>query len=52
MLKKAAYKAADETGELIGNKISEEIVNTKHVLDENSRYVEEIATPSEQKEKY
>ena len=52
MLKKAANKAADETGELIGKKISEEIVNTKHVLDEKSRYIEETAMPPEQKEKY
>ena len=45
------YKAAKATGELMGNKIAENIVKPKLVLDENSRNVKEIVIPPEKKTK-
>ena len=40
--KKLAHKAAEATGEFIGNKIADKIVKLKHVPDVNSRNAEEI----------
>ena len=42
--KKVVHKIAENTGELIGNKITEKIVKPKLAPDENSRNVEEIPT--------
>ena len=48
--KKVAHKAAEATVEFIGNKITDEIVKTKAVPDENERNVKEIIIPPEQRE--
>ena len=45
-----AHKAAEEAGEVIGNKFFDEIVKTKLVPDENSRNVEEIVILPEKSE--
>ena len=45
--KKLVHKAAEATGEFIGNKIADKIANP----DENSRNVEETIIPSEKREK-
>ena len=44
-------KLAEATGEMIENKIAENIANPKSVSDENSGNVEEIAIPPEKKQK-
>ena len=49
--KRVVYKAAKVTGELMGNKIAEDIVKPKLVLDENSRNVKEIVIPPEKKKR-
>ena len=51
-------KAAEATGEFIGNKAADavaelnddKIVKTKHLIDENSRSVENIIIPPEKRE--
>ena len=56
--KKLVHKAAETTGEFKGSKIAnavvkskdEKIVKPKHVIDENSRNVEEIIFPPEKRE--
>ena len=45
------HKAAETTGEFIGDKVADKIVKVKPVPDENSRDVEEIVIPSERKRK-
>ena len=45
--KKVAHKAPEVTGEFIGNKIADKIVNPKPLPDENSWNVEEIIIPIE-----
>ena len=47
---KEVYKAAEATGEFIGNKIAEKIVKSKHVIDENPRNIEEVIIPPEKRE--
>ena len=47
--KKLIRKPAEETDELIGNKITEKIVKSKPVLDVNSKNAEEIVIPSEKR---
>ena len=47
--KKVVHKTVETTGELIGNKITEEIVRPKPVSDANSRNVEEIVIPPEKR---
>ena len=44
--KKVVHNAAEATGEFIGNKITEKIVNSA----DNSRNVEEISIPQEKRE--
>ena len=52
------HKAAEATGEFIGNKAADavaelnddKIVKTKHLIDENSRSVEKIIIPPEKRE--
>ena len=48
--KKLICKAAEATGEFLGNKIANKIVKQKPVTDENSRNVEEIIIPPEKRE--
>ena len=48
--KKVAHKVAEAKGEFIENKIANKIVKPKAVPDDNSRNVEEIIIPSEQRE--
>ena len=38
--RKAFHKAAEATGEIIGNKIADKFVKSKHVIDENLTDVE------------
>ena len=47
---KVVHKAAEATGEFIGNKIANKNVKTKPVIDENLRNIEEIFIPSEKRE--
>ena len=47
---KVAHKAAEETGEVIGNRIANRIVKIKPVPDVNSRSFEEIFIPPEKRE--
>ena len=50
--KKVVHKAAEATGEYIGNKIADKTVKSKTVTDENSRRnVEEIMIPPEKRDK-
>ena len=49
--KKLVHKAAEATGEFIGNKLADKIVKTKLLLAEHSRKVEEIIIPPETREK-
>ena len=48
--KKVVYKAAETTGEFIGNKIADIMVKTKSVMDKNSRNVEEIVIPPDRRQ--
>ena len=48
---KVAHKAAEATGKFIGNKIANKIEKPKLLPDENSRNVEEVIIPPEQREK-
>ena len=49
--KKVDHKAAETTGEFIGNKIGAKIVKPKSAIEENFRNVEEIViTPEERQE--
>ena len=48
--KKVAHKAADTRGEFVGNKIANKIVKQTPVPDKNSKNVEEIIIPPEQRE--
>ena len=48
--KKLVHKAAEATGEFIGNKIADKITKRKPVPDENSGDVEEIIIPPENRE--
>ena len=41
-LKTASKKVVHQTSEFLGNKIADEIVKPKHVIDENPKNVEEI----------
>ena len=45
--KNVAHKAAEATGEFIGNKIADKIAKPKPVPDVNSRNNEEMITPLE-----
>ena len=45
--KKLFHKAAEATGEFVGNKIAYKIAKPKLVLDANLRYVAEIVIPLE-----
>ena len=49
-IEKVVHKAAEATGEFIGNKIAGKIVKPKHVIDENPRNVEEILISPEKGE--
>ena len=46
---KIVHKAAQATGEFIGNKIADKIVKPKPVIDENSRNLEQIIISPETK---
>ena len=46
---KVIYKTAETTGELMGKRIAEKIVDPKPVYDESSRNVDEIIIPSEKR---
>ena len=48
--KKAVHKAAEATGEFIGNEIADKIVKPKPVYDENSINTEKIIIPPEIRE--
>ena len=48
--KKVAHKAAEATGELIGNKFVNKLVKPKPVPEENSRKVEEVIVPLQQRQ--
>ena len=48
--KKEVHKAAEATGQFIGNKIADTILKWKPVIDENSRNVEEIVVPPEKRQ--
>ena len=48
--KKLIYKAVQATGEFTGNKIANKIVKPKHVINEDSRNVEEIIIVPEKRE--
>ena len=48
--KKLVHKAAEATGEFIGNKIADKITKPKPVPDENFGDVEEIIIPPENRE--
>ena len=50
LTKKVARKAADTRGEFVGNKIANKIVKQTPVPDKNSKNVEEIIIPPEQRE--
>ena len=43
--RKVVHKAAEATGEFIGNKTADNIVKTNPVIDDNSRNVEKITIP-------
>ena len=47
--KKVVHKTPEATGELIGNKIADEIVKAKSVPDKNSRNVEDIVVSPEKR---
>ena len=47
---KIVHKAAEASGEFLGNKIADKIVKPKPESDMNSRYVEEIVIPPEERE--
>ena len=49
--KKVVHKAAEATGEFIGNKIADKIVKPKSVADANSTNIEEVIIPSEKRGK-
>ena len=49
-IRKVAHKAAEAIGELIGTKIANKTVKPKLAPHENSRNVEEIIIPPEQRE--
>ena len=49
--KKVVHKAAEGTGEVIGNKIADKIEKPKPVIDENLRHVEEIVILPQKREK-
>ena len=49
--KKIANKAAEATGEFIGNKITDKILKTKPVPDENLRDAEDITIPPKKRQK-
>ena len=48
--KKVVHKAAEATGQFIGNKIANKIVKPKHAIDENPKNVEEIIILPEKRE--
>ena len=48
--KKEVHKADEATGELIGNKIADKIVEPKTVPEASSRNVEKIIIPPEKRE--
>ena len=50
--KKVVHKAAEITGEFLGNKTANKTVKQKPVIDENSRNVGEIIIPPEKQKKY
>ena len=50
-VKKVAHKAAEATGKLIGNKITDKIVKIKPMPDMNSRTIEETIIPPKKREK-
>ena len=48
--KNVVHKATEATGEFIGNIITNKIVKSKHVPDENLKEVEEMVIPPEKRE--
>ena len=48
--KNVVHKAAEGTGQFIGNKIANKIVKPKHAIDENPKNVEEIIILPEKRE--
>ena len=48
--KDLVQEAAEAAGKFIENKIADEIVKTKPVIDKNSRNIEEIIIPPEKME--
>ena len=48
--KNVVHKAAEATGQFIGNKIANKIVKPKHAIDENPKNVEEIIILPEKRE--
>ena len=50
--KKVAHKAAEAAGEFIWNKISDKIVKSKPLIDENYRNVAEIIITLKKDKKY
>ena len=48
--KNVVHKAAETTGQFIGNKIANKIVKPKHAIDENPKNVEEIIILPEKRE--
>ena len=48
--KDLVQEAAEAAGKFIENKIADEIVKTKPVIDKNSRNIEEIIIPPEKRE--
>ena len=51
-LKKVVHKAAEATGEFIGNKVADKIVKPKPAPEANSRNKKEIIIPPEKRVKY
>ena len=47
---KIVHKAAETAGKFTGNKITDKVVKPKHVIDGNSRNVEETIIPPEKRE--
>ena len=48
--KRVVHKAAEATGEFLGNKIADKIMNPKPLLAQNSRNDEEIVIPPEKRQ--
>ena len=48
--KELVHKAAEVTGEFIGNKIADKIVKPNHAINDNPRNIEEMIIPPETRE--